>query len=213
MNIQHIHFLLKKIYNRFNEINPNPQIELNYNNDFTLLVAVLLSAQSTDKMVNKVTANIFHKYNSAEHFSQLSISQIEEMIKQIGLFRSKARNIYLLSITLRHQKIPNTLEELIKLPGVGVKTASVFLAATNQKNLIAVDTHVFRVINRVGFLKSENFDAVYKILNNLIPDKLKYKCHHWLVLHGRYICKSIKPQCEKCLINKFCKYYKKNYNA
>jgi endonuclease-3 len=191
----------------------NPKTSLKYRNKFTLLTSVVLSAQCTDVNVNNVTKNIYKKYYTPEHFVNLGINKIKNLIKSIGLFNNKAKNLYYLSKILLEQyqsKIPNKFEELILLPGVGRKTANVVLNAAFNKPTIAVDTHVFRVGNRTGLSNGKNPQQVENQLLNILPRKHIKKAHHLILLHGRYTCKSRNPLCKKCAINKICLYKGKN---
>jgi endonuclease-3 len=191
----------------------NPKTSLKYRNKFTLLTSVVLSAQCTDVNVNNVTKNIYKKYYTPKHFVKLGINKIRNLIKSIGLFNNKAKNLYYLSkiILEKHQdKVPNKFEELILLPGVGRKTANVVLNAAFNKPTIAVDTHVFRVSNRTGLSNGKNPDQVENQLLKILPQKHIKKAHHLILLHGRYICKSRNPLCKKCTINKICLYKEKN---
>ena len=191
----------------------NPKTSLKYRNKFTLLTSVVLSAQRTDVNVNNVTKNIYKKYYTPEHFVNLGINKIKNLIKSIGLFNNKAKNLYYLSKILLEQyqsKIPNKFEELILLPGVGRKTANVVLNAAFNKPTIAVDTHVFRVGNRTGLSNGKNPQQVENQLLNILPRKHIKKAHHLILLHGRYTCKSRNPLCKKCAINKICLYKGKN---
>jgi endonuclease-3 len=196
-----------------NQYIKNPEISLKYRNQFTLLASVVLSAQCTDTNVNNVTKNIYKKYYTPKHFSDLGIIKIRKMIKSIGLFNMKAKNLYNLSKILvkKYQsKVPNNFEDLINLPGVGRKTANVILNTAFNKPTIAVDTHVFRVSNRTGLAKGENPDQVEEQLLKILPNKYLKKAHHLILLHGRYVCKSRNPLCTKCVINKICLYKGKN---
>jgi endonuclease-3 len=187
----------------------NPKTSLKYRNRFTLLTSVVLSAQCTDVNVNNVTKHIYQKYYRPEHFVDLGISKIKKLIKKIGLFNTKAKNIYYLSKILsdKHQgKVPDTFEELILLPGVGRKTANVVLNALFNKPTIAVDTHVFRVGNRTGLTSGKNPEQVENQLLKILPKKHIKKAHHLILLHGRYICKARNPSCKECAINKICLY-------
>ena len=191
----------------------NPKTSLKYRNKFTLLTSVVLSAQCTDVNVNNVTRNIYKKYYTPEHFIDLGINKIKSLIKSIGLFNNKAKNLYYLSKILLEKyqsKIPNKFEELILLPGVGRKTANVVLNAAFNKPTIAVDTHVFRVGNRTGLSNGKNPEQVENQLLKILPEKHIKKAHHLILLHGRYICKSRNPLCKKCVINKICLYKGKN---
>jgi len=190
-----------------------PETSLKYRNQFTLLTSVVLSAQCTDVNVNNVTKNIYKKYYRPKHFVDLGIIKIKKMIKSIGLFNMKAKNLFNLSKILfeKYQsKVPNNFEDLIKLPGVGRKTANVVLNAAFNKPTIGVDTHVFRVSNRTGLTRGKNPDQVEKKLLEILPTKYLKKAHHLILLHGRYICKSRNPLCSKCIINKICLYKYKN---
>jgi endonuclease-3 len=174
---------------------------------------VVLSAQCTDVNVNNVTRNMYKKYFTPKHFVDLGIIKIKRMIKSIGLFNVKAKNLYNLSKILieKHQgKVPNSFNHLINLPGVGRKTANVVLNEAFNKPTIAVDTHVFRVSNRTGLTKGKNPDQVEEQLLKIIPKKYLKKAHHLILLHGRYKCKSRNPICTKCVINKICIYKDKN---
>ena len=191
----------------------SPKTSLKYRNQFTLLTSVVLSAQCTDVNVNNVTRSIYKKYYTPKHFVNLGINKIKNLIKSIGLFNNKAKNLYYLSKILleKHQsKVPNKFEELILLPGVGRKTANVVLNALFNKPTIAVDTHVFRVSNRTGLSNGKNPEKVENQLLKIIPKKHINKAHHLILLHGRYTCKSRNPLCKKCVINKICLYKDKN---
>ena len=202
-----------KLIQLLNQTIKKPETSLKYRNQFTLLASVVLSAQCTDTNVNNVTRNIYKKYYTPEHFVNLGIAKIKKMIKSIGLFNTKAKNLYNLSKILieKHKnKIPNNFEDLINLPGVGRKTANVVLNAAFNKPTIAVDTHVFRVSNRTGLTKGNNPNQVEEQLLKIIPTQYLKKTHHLILLHGRYTCKSRNPLCAKCVINKICLYKDKN---
>jgi len=204
-NINQIFSLLQKQY-------PNPKTSLRYRNKFTLLLAVLLSAQCTDKNVNNVTKNIFKQYYRPNDFIKLGIKKIKNLIKSIGLYNTKAKNIFNLSkqISAKYKgKVPNTFDALYELPGVGRKTANVVLNEAFQKPTIAVDTHIFRVANRTRIAHGRNPDEVERNLLKIIPKKYIRKAHHQLLFHGRYTCKARKPLCYECIINKFCKFNNK----
>jgi endonuclease III len=191
----------------------NPETSLKYRNQFTLLTSVVLSAQCTDTNVNNVTKNIYKIYYTPKHFVDLGINKIKKMIKSIGLFNMKAKNLYNLSKILveKYQsKVPDNFEDLINLPGVGRKTANVVLNAAFNKPTIAVDTHVFRVSNRTGLTNGKNPDQVEEQLLKMLPNKYLKKAHHLILLHGRYVCKSRNPLCTKCVTNKICLYKGKN---
>jgi len=190
----------------------NPKTSLKYRNRFTLLTSVVLSAQCTDVNVNNVTKHIYQKYYRPEHFVDLGISKIKKLIKKIGLFNTKAKNIYYLSKILSNKyqgKVPGKFEELILLPGVGRKTANVVLNALFNKPTIAVDTHVFRVGNRTGLTSGKNPEQVENQLLKILPKRYIKKAHHLILLHGRYICKARNPSCRECAINKICLYKEK----
>jgi endonuclease-3 len=190
----------------------NPKTSLEYRNRFTLLTSVVLSAQCTDVNVNNVTKNIYKKYYAPKHFVNLGINKIRNLIKSIGLFNNKAKNIYNLSKILLEKyqsKVPNKFEDLISLPGVGRKTANVVLNAAFDKATIAVDTHVFRVANRTGLSNGKNPEKVEAQLLKMLPKQHIKKAHNLILLHGRYVCKARSPLCKICIINKICLYKEK----
>ena len=202
-----------KLIKLLNKSIKNPETSLKYRNQFTLLTSVVLSAQCTDINVNNVTQSIYKKYYTPKHFVDLGVIKIKRMIKSIGLFNMKAKNLYNLSKILIEKyksKVPNTFEDLINLPGVGRKTANVVLNAAFNKPTIAVDTHVFRVSNRTGLTEGKNPNQVEEQLLKILPNRFLKKAHHLILLHGRYICKSRNPLCTKCVINKICLYKDKN---
>jgi len=202
-----------QLINLLNKSIKNPKTSLKYRNQFTLLTSVVLSAQCTDVNVNNVTKNIYKKYYTPKHFADLGINKIRNLIKSLGLFNNKAKNLYYLSKILleKHQsKVPNKFEELINLPGVGRKTANVVLNAAFNKPTIAVDTHVFRVGNRTGLSNGKNPEQVENQLLKILPKKYIKNAHHLILLHGRYICRARNPLCKKCIINKICLYKGKN---
>ena len=202
-----------KLIKLLNKSIKNPKTSLKYRNKFTLLTSVVLSAQCTDVNVNNVTKNIYKKYYTPKHFVDLGIYKIKNLIKKIGLFKNKSRNLYFLSKILfekHNSKVPNKFEELILLPGVGRKTANVVLNAAFNQSTIAVDTHVFRVSNRTGLSNEKTPEKVESKLLEIIPKEHIKKAHHLILLHGRDICKSRKPLCKKCIINKICLYKGKN---
>jgi len=203
---------INSLFNSLNKVIKNPKSDLKYKNKFTLLVSVVLSAQCTDVNVNNVTKNIYLKYNKPEHFIKLGRKKIEKLIKSIGLFRNKAKSVYLLSkqlIEKHNGKVPNNFEALYALPGVGRKTASVVLNEGFGLPTIAVDTHVFRVSNRTGLAPGKNPDEVQKRLYEVVPKKYLKKAGHTILLHGRYTCKARAPSCKTCVIIKYCKYNNK----
>ena len=199
-----------KIFEILKAQNPEPTTELNYTTQFELLVSVVLSAQSTDIGVNKATKELFKVANTPETILSLGLHGLEEYVKSIGLYKTKAKNIIGLCdmlINTYHSQVPDKFEQLIELPGVGRKTANVVLNTLFGHNLIAVDTHVFRVSNRIGITNGKNVGEVEEQLMQNIPLKYQRNAHHWLILHGRYICKARVPLCDICSINKFCSYY------
>lgn len=202
----------KEIFSRLREKNPNPTTELNYSNSFELLIAVILSAQATDIGVNKATKVLFKDANTPESITKLGTKKLKEYIKSIGLFNTKARNIVNTCHYLIEQydsKVPKKREDLEGLPGVGRKTANVILNTAFGKPTIAVDTHIFRIANRTGLAKGKTPLEVEKKLTKLTPKKYLKNAHHWLLLHGRYVCKARKPDCLNCIINELCEYKKK----
>lgn len=204
--------IIEKIFQIFYNNNPHPKTELYYTNQFTLIVAIILSAQATDNSVNKATKPLFKIYNSPKAILDLGENALKEYIKTIGLFNSKAKNIINLCKILLKDKssLENNFDKLIKLPGVGKKTANVYLNAYYGENTIGVDTHVSRVSQRLGLSKNSSVDKIEKDLILAIPIKWLKNAHNWLVLHGRYICKAKKPLCMKCAINKLCVYQYKD---
>jgi endonuclease-3 len=202
-----------KLIELLNKSIKNPKTSLKYRNQFTLLTSVVLSAQCTDVNVNNVTKSIYKKYYTPKHFVDLGINKIRNLIKGIGLFNNKSKNLYYLSKILLEKyqsKVPSKFEELILLPGVGRKTANVVLNTAFNKPTIAVDTHVFRVSNRTGLSSGKNPEQVESQLLKILPKKYIKKAHHLILLHGRYTCKSRNPLCKKCVINKICLYKGKN---
>ncbi|AWD33204.1 Endonuclease III [Candidatus Fokinia solitaria] len=182
-----------------------PEIELNYHNPFSLLVAVILSAQSTDIMVNKITDKLFNIAKTPEEFLKLGEEGLKQYIKSINYFNVKAKHITQCAALLLNRDMPDTLEELVKLPGIGRKSANVILNVIFHKHTVAVDTHVFRVSNRIGLCSTQNPFQTEIILEKIIPKRFLKIAHHLLVLHGRYTCKARKPLCLECKINKLCK--------
>jgi endonuclease-3 len=200
---------IENIFRIFHELNPKPKTELLYKNDFTLLVAVVLSAQSTDLSVNKATKNLFELYDTPKRMFLLGEEGLKQYIKTIGLYNSKAANIIKLSAILMEEyesKVPDNIEDLVKLPGVGRKTANVVLGALFGKATMPVDTHVARVAGRLKLSNGKTPDKIERDLMSVIPDKWLTYAHHWLVLHGRYICKARKPLCKTCPISSYCPY-------
>lgn len=200
----------REIFTILRELNPTPTTELNYNSGFELLVAVVLSAQATDVGVNKATAKLYPIANTPEQIVKLGEDGLIEFIKTIGLYKNKAKNVIALSQMLidKHgSNVPVTREELEELPGVGRKTANVVLNTLYHQPTMAVDTHIFRLANRLGIGKGKDVLAVEKQLLKTIPEEFLLDAHHWLILHGRYVCKARKPECEHCAITMYCDYF------
>lgn len=198
---------IEAIFSRLSEQNPHPVTELKYHNPYTLLVAVVLSAQATDIGVNKATKALFEKVDTPEKMLLLGEDGLKEHIKTIGLYNAKAANIMALSrilVTRFHSTVPQHLDALQSLPGVGRKTANVVLNCAFHQPTIAVDTHVFRVSHRLKLASYPTPLGVEQELNQIIPDHWKLHAHHWLILHGRYICKARKPLCHQCIIHDLC---------
>ena len=197
------------IYSRFREQNPHPGTELEYDNPFQLLVAVILSAQATDVSVNKATAKLFRVAPTAQRMFDLGVDGLKPYIRTIGLFNSKAENIIRTCSALleRHDgEVPRSREELEALPGVGRKTANVVLNTVFGEPVIAVDTHIFRVANRTGIATGKTPLEVEMRLTRLTPEEFRQDAHHWLILHGRYVCKARRPECPDCIIQDLCEY-------
>ncbi|TXI20793.1 MAG: endonuclease III [Nitrosomonas sp.] len=193
--------------------NPHPTTELEYHSAFELLIAVILSAQATDKSVNLATRGLFSHANTAEKILALGEAGLIEHIKRIGLYKTKAKNILAtcqLLIRDYQGDVPRTREQLEKLPGVGRKTANVILNTAFGEPTIAVDTHIFRVANRTGIAPGKNVLEVELKLLRAVPKEFRQDAHHWLILHGRYVCKARKPECAVCQINHLCEYRNKN---
>lgn len=201
-----------EIFRRWREDNPKPKTELNYSNPFELLVAVTLSAQSTDVGVNKATDKLFPAANTPEAIYALGEDGLKEYIKTIGLYNSKAKNVIAackMLIDLHDSIVPEDREALEALPGVGRKTANVVLNTAFGHPTMAVDTHIFRVSNRTGIGKGKNVVEVEKKLVHFIPKEFLVDAHHWLILHGRYICVARKPKCAACIISDLCDFKEK----
>lgn len=198
-----------EIFSRLKQHNPEPTTELNYHNTFQLLIAVILSAQSTDIGVNKATAPLFKKYRTPASFLDLGETSLKHYIKTIGLFNTKAKNIIKTCHALVSQhkgKVPEDREALEALAGVGRKTANVVLNTAFGHPTIAVDTHIFRVSNRTGIAPGKNVVEVEKKLLKFVPEAFMLDAHHWLILHGRYTCIARKPRCGSCVIEDLCEY-------
>lgn len=205
MNAQKRH----DIFARFQAATPHPTTELVYRTPFELLIAVILSAQATDKGVNLATKELFKVANTPAKILALEISGLEQYIQRIGLYHSKAKHIIAtcrILIDEHHSKVPETREALEKLPGVGRKTANVMLNTAFGQPTIAVDTHIFRVANRTGLAPGKNVVEVEKKLLKYIATPFLHDAHHWLILHGRYVCKARKPDCPRCMIIDLCEY-------
>lgn len=198
-----------EIMRRLAELDPEPTTELTYATPFELLVAVVLSAQSTDRGVNQATARLFPVANTPRQMLELGESGLKEHIRTLGLYNSKARNLINACRILVEQhggEVPRTRAELEALPGVGRKTANVILNTAFGEETIAVDTHIYRVANRTGLAPGENVRAVEDRLLKVIPPEYRRHAHHWLILHGRYTCTARKPKCPDCRINDLCEY-------
>ena len=203
---------IDKIFQLLLKDYPYPETELKYNNQYTFLISVVLSAQSTDVSVNKATKDLFEIVKKPEEMVKLGEKNLKRYIKKIGLYNVKAKNIILLSkklIKKYNSKIPKEFNELISLPGVGNKTASVYQNTILKKPRIAVDTHVFRVSNRIGIVSAKTTDLTQSQLEKVVPKKRQMIAHHLLILHGRRICKSQKPHCNQCSLSSFCLYREK----
>ncbi len=202
-----------EIFGRLQKANPAPTTELNYSSNFELLIAVILSAQATDISVNKATATLFKAASTPKEMLKLGIDGVRTHIKSIGLFNTKAANVIKTCRALvdRHQsEVPSSRTELESLPGVGRKTANVVLNTAFREATIAVDTHIFRVSNRTGIAQGKNVLEVEKRLMRLVPEDYQLDAHHWLILHGRYVCTARSPKCVECIINDLCEYRRKN---
>ena len=199
----------KAIFERLKKHIPKPMTELVYTTPFELLVAVILSAQATDKSVNKATSLLFAIANTPAQIAALKESGLKKYIKTIGLFNTKAKNITQtckLLIELHGGQVPNDRSALEALPGVGRKTANVILNTAFGQPTIAVDTHIFRVSNRIGLAPGKNVREVEDKLNKYVPEEFKHDAHHWLILHGRYTCLARRPKCDQCVIYDLCEY-------
>lgn len=202
----------REIFERLRAENPKPTTELNFKNPFELLVAVALSAQATDVSVNKATAKLFKKANTPERILKLGVDGVKEYIKTIGLYNNKAKNLIAMCEILldKHDgEVPRDRQALEALPGVGRKTANVILNTAFGEPTIAVDTHIFRVSNRTALAPGKNVDEVERKLLKFVHDDFKLDAHHWLILHGRYVCVARKPRCGACVIEDLCEFKKK----
>ncbi len=208
MSPQNIH----EFFSRLKAKNPEPKSELQWTNPYTLLVAVVLSAQATDIGVNKATKALFKTVDTPEKMRSLGEDGLKQHIKTIGLFNTKAKNVIALSQMLidnHNSEVPEDRDALVKLPGVGRKTANVVLNVVFGQPTMAVDTHIFRVSNRIGLAPGTTPEKVEQALLKRVPDEFALHAHHWLILHGRYICKARKPDCAACPVNDLCKFKEK----
>ncbi|MGE0151854.1 MAG: endonuclease III [Reyranellaceae bacterium] len=200
---------IAEFFRRLREANPEPKGELHYRNAYTLLVAVVLSAQATDAGVNKATPALFDAADTPRAMVKLGEARVRELIRTIGLYRTKARNVVALSQRLLDEfdgQVPASREALVTLPGVGRKTANVVLNIAFGEPTIAVDTHIFRVSNRTGLARGKTVEAVEERLEKVVPPEFRLHAHHWLILHGRYVCKARKPDCPRCVVRDICKF-------
>lgn len=194
----------------FKERQPNPETELQHHNPFQLLVAVMLSAQCTDKRVNMVTPPLFETYPTPQAIAAASVEEILEFVKSVSYPNSKAAHLQQMARKLVDEfdgQVPDNMKDLTSLPGVGRKTANVVMGAAFGKATIPVDTHVYRVSHRVGLSQGKTPNDVERDLARHIPEGLRFKAHHWILLHGRYVCKALRPDCLNCGIQQFCKQY------
>lgn len=202
-----------ELFRRLRDANPAPTTELHYTTPFELLVAVVLSAQATDKSVNKATEQLFKVANTPEKILALGENGLASYIKTIGLFNSKAKNILRaceILVNEHHSQVPRERDALEALPGVGRKTANVILNTAFGEPTIAVDTHIFRLANRTGLAPGRNVREVEDKLLKAVPDEFKKDAHHWLILHGRYVCTARKPHCDRCVIADLCEFPEKS---
>jgi len=204
---------IDELFRRMAEANPEPRTELDSVNAYTFLVAVVLSAQTTDKGVNKATASLFKKVKTPQAMVKLGEKGLKDYIKTIGLYNAKAKNVIALSKILVEGyggEVPSSREELQNLPGVGRKTANVVLNAVFEQPVVAVDRHVLRVSNRLGIAKGDTPEEIEEQLLRVVPEKWLRHAHHWLVLHGRYVCKAKAPACPTCLVRDLCAFEDKS---
>jgi endonuclease-3 len=202
----------REIFLRLQAANPHPTTELEYSTPFELLVAVMLSAQATDKSVNLATRELFPVANTPQKLLDLGEENLREYVQRIGLYQTKSKHlIQTCRILLAQHKgqVPQTREELEAMPGVGRKTANVMLNTAFGQPTIAVDTHIFRISNRIGLAPGKTVEEVEKKLLKVVPDEFKLDAHHWLILHGRYVCQARKPQCSECIIRDLCEFKQK----
>ena len=207
------HSNVETFFKRLSDVTPNPDSELDYNSAYTLLIAVVLSAQSTDAGVNKATAKLFKVADTPQTIVNLGVEAIKAHIRTLGLYNAKAENVYKLSKMLLEEhdgEVPATRKDLERLPGVGRKTANVILNTAFGMPTIAVDTHIFRVANRTGLAPGKTTRDVEQHLEKIVPETYKKDAHHLLILHGRYVCKARKPDCGRCPVYELCEYEHKN---
>ena len=200
------------IFERLSAVHPDPETELDYTNPYTLVVAVALSAQATDVGVNKATRDLFARADNPQAMLDLGEDVVRDHIKTIGLYRNKAKNVIALSRMLIDEfggEVPRTRDELVRLPGVGRKTANVVLNEAFGEPTMAVDTHIFRVANRTGMAPGKDPTTVELNLLRVTPDDYRLGAHHWILLHGRYVCKARTPECYRCVIADLCAYSRK----
>jgi endonuclease-3 len=206
-------FPVHEFFDRFEDSNTDPKTELVYHTPFELLIAVILSARATDKSVNKATEKLYPIANTPEGFLALGQEKLESFVKTIGLYKTKTKHILetcRILLAKHAAEVPDNREALEALPGVGRKTANVLLNALFNQPTIAVDTHIFRVSNRTELAPGKTVTAVEKELMQVVPPEYQLKAHHWLVLHGRYICKAHKPLCGQCIVKDLCRFPEKN---
>jgi endonuclease-3 len=205
----------REIFQRLQAANPHPTTELEHKTPFELLVAVILSAQATDKSVNLATRELFPVANTPQRILDLGEAGLREYVQRIGLYQTKSKHIIRMCQILLEQhggKVPQTREALEALPGVGRKTANVMLNTAFGQPTIAVDTHIFRISNRIGLAPGKDVVEVEKKLMKFVPDEFKQDAHHWLILHGRYVCVARKPKCRECIIQDLCEFKEKNFD-
>jgi len=205
-----------EIFSRLKAANPHPRTELEYRTPFELLVAVVLSAQATDISVNAATRQLYPLANTPQAIVDLGEEKLREYIQRIGLYKTKAKHVIQLCrmlLTQHHGKVPQTREELEALPGVGRKTANVILNTAFGQPTIAVDAHIFRLANRINLAPGKDVLTVENKLMKCVPDEFKLDAHHWLILHGRYICQARKPKCSECVIESLCEYKEKVFDV
>lgn len=204
---------IRELFERFQRANPHPKTELEYSTPFELLVAVILSAQATDKSVNVATRRLFKDANTPDAILALGVDGLAAYVRSIGLYQGKAKNIVATCRKLVDEhggEVPQTREALEALPGVGRKTANVILNIVFHEPVIAVDTHIFRLANRTGLAPGKDVAAVERKLLKVVPAQYRLHAHHWLILHGRYVCKARKPECWRCIVRDPCAYREKN---